>query len=133
MKTFRQAVLDRDIDAVEALLADDVTFVSPAVFKPYHGRAITSAILRGVLRVVEDFAYVREIGSPDGRDHALVFVAHVDGREVNGCDFLHYDDQGRIDHLMVMVRPLSGLNALAQAMAAQFDRITAEAAALLEE
>ncbi len=131
MKTFRQAVEDRDIGAIEALLSDDVVFFSPAVFKPYRGKAITSAILRGVLRIFEDFRYVREIGSPDGRDHALVFVTTVAGRELTGCDFLHYDDAGRIDHFMVMVRPLSGLQALADAMGAQFDQIQAEAAALL--
>ncbi len=69
----------------------------------------------------------REISSADGRDHALVFEALVDGRQINGCDFIHLDDDGLIDDLVVMVRPLSAATALAQAMGAQFDRITAEA------
>ncbi|MFV0137583.1 nuclear transport factor 2 family protein [Streptomyces sp. HMX87] len=130
MQPFRAAVEARDIEAVEALLAEDVVFTSPAVFKPYRGKAITSAILRGVVRVFEDFRYVREIGDPDGRDHALVFTARVGDREITGCDFLHLDEDGRIDELMVMVRPLSGLQALAEAMGAQFDRIAQEAEAL---
>lgn len=127
MREFREAVEADDHDAIEALLADDVRFTSPVAFKPYEGKAITAAILRGVARVFEGFHYVRTISSPDGRDHALIFVATVEGKQINGCDFLHVDDDGRIDDFVVMVRPLSAATALAQAMGAQFDRITAEA------
>lgn len=129
MRAFREAVEAGDLDAVEALLADDVVFTSPVVFKPYLGKAITAAILRGAARVFEDFRYVRELGGADGRDHALVFAARVGDRELTGCDFLHVNDEGLIDELTVMVRPLSGAQALAEAMGAQFDRIAAEAGA----
>ena len=129
MHPFRAAVEADDLTRVEELLADDVVFTSPVAFKPYRGKAITAAILRAVIRVFEDFRYVREIGDPGGRHHALVFTATVDGKELTGCDFLHVDEQGRIDDLMVMVRPLSAATALAARMGEQFDRIAAEAAA----
>lgn len=73
MQSFREAVEARDTDAMAALLADDVVFTSPVAFKPYPGKPITAAILRGVMRVFEDFRYVREITDSGGRDHALVF------------------------------------------------------------
>ena len=126
MQAFRQAVEARDSAAIEALLAENVVFTSPVAFKPYPGRAITAAILRGVMRVFEDFRYVREI--TDGHDSTLIFEATVDGKHVTGADFIHTDEAGRIDDLMVMVRPLSAANALAAAMGAQFERIQAEAA-----
>ncbi|MGW0629281.1 nuclear transport factor 2 family protein [Streptomyces sp. NPDC002758] len=129
MQAFRKAVEAGDLDAVEALLAEDVVFFSPVVFKPYAGKAITAAILRGVTRVFEDFRYDRELTGPDGRDHTLVFTARVGERELTGCDFIHVGDDGLIDELTVMVRPLSGAQALAEAMGAQFDRITKEAEA----
>lgn len=129
MESFRRAAEARDGAALEALLAENVVFTSPVAHQPYPGRAITAAILRGVLRVFEDFRYEREIVSPDGRDHALMFRATVAGKQVQGCDFLHLDDDGRIDDLTVMVRPLSAANALSAAMAAQFDQIKREAAA----
>jgi hypothetical protein len=88
---------------------------------------MTAAILRGVIRVFEDFHYVREIVSADGRDQALVFRAKVDGLEVNGCDFLHFDEDGKIDDFQVMVRPLTAAKALAEAMGAQFEQIAREA------
>ncbi|MER5662169.1 nuclear transport factor 2 family protein [Streptomyces mirabilis] len=128
MHPFRKAVEAGDLTAIEEMLADDVVFTSPVAFKPYPGKAITAAILRGVSRVFTDFCYVREIAGADGRDHALVFTAKVGDKELNGCDFLHFDEDGRIDDLMVMVRPLSAAHALSEAMGAQFERISREAA-----
>ncbi|MFE0645400.1 nuclear transport factor 2 family protein [Streptomyces sp. NPDC058877] len=132
MKAFRQAVEANDHEAIEALLAHEVVFTSPVAFTPYTGKAITAAILRGVSRVFTDFRYVREITSEDGRDHALVFEARVGDRAINGCDFLHLDEQGLIDDFAVMVRPLSAARALAEAMGSQFDRIAAEASGAVE-
>ena len=131
MRAFREAVEAQDMDAVEALLAEDVVFTSPVVFKPYPGKAITAAILHGVARVFEDFRYEREIGDPDGADHALVFAARIGDRELTGCDFIHVNEEGLIDELTVMVRPLSGAQALQAAMGAQFERIAKEAEARL--
>ncbi|MFD7919851.1 nuclear transport factor 2 family protein [Streptomyces sp. NPDC059740] len=128
MQAFRKAVEANDHDAIEALLAEDVVFTSPVVFKPYAGKAITAAILRGVTRVFEDFHYVREINDAGGRDHVLVFAARVGDRELGGCDLLHVNDEGLIDEFTVMVRPLSAAQALQEAMAAQFDRIASEVA-----
>lgn len=126
MHPFRKAVENRDQDAMEALLADDVVFTSPVAFKPYTGKPITAAILRGVMRVFEDFRYIREIHG--GSDHALIFTARVGGREIQGCDFLHTDEDGHIDDFTVMVRPLSAAQALSEAMGAEFEQIGREAA-----
>ena len=124
---FRQAVEEHDEAAIQAMLADDVVFTSPVAFKPYVGKPITAALLRGVLRVFEDFRYVREIHDENGRDHAFLFETTVAGKKITGCDFLHFNDDGLIDDFMVMVRPLSGATALSEAMGAQFDRIQQEA------
>lgn len=128
MQAFRKAVEANDHAAIEALLAEDIVFTSPVVFRPYPGKATTTAILRGVTRVFEDFRYVREINDASGRDSALVFEARVGDRKITGCDFIHLDEDGLIDELMVMVRPLSAAQALAAAMGAQWDQITQEAA-----
>jgi SnoaL-like domain len=133
---FRKAVEERDEAGIAAMLADNVVFTSPVAFKPYVGKPITAAILRGVLRVFEDFHYVREIHGSNGRDHAFVFEAKISGgptRLVNGCDFLHFNDEGLIDDFVVMVRPLSGATALSEAMGAQFPRIQQEAIELADQ
>ncbi len=119
MHPFRTAIESRDIAAAAALLADDVEFRSPAVFKPYRGRANAAALLAAVSCVFEDFRYTREIGEPDARDHALIFQARIGDRQIEGCDFLRTNRDGAIDELVVMVRPLSGAHALAEAMRRQ--------------
>jgi hypothetical protein len=116
---FGAAIEARDLDAVQAQLAEDVVFRSPVVFKPYRGRAVVGTILEAVSRVFEDFSYLREIGAPDARDHALVFQARVGDKQIEGCDFLHLDEDGLIDEFVVMVRPLSATLALAEAMKEQ--------------
>lgn len=126
MQAFKEAVEAGDHAAMAALLAPDVRFSSPVAFKPYDGKPITAAILRAVMAVFQDFRYVRQI--EDGRDSALMFEATVDGRAINGCDFLRVNDDGLIDDFLVMVRPLSAANALAAAMGARFEDIAREAA-----
>jgi hypothetical protein len=118
MRAFREAVESGDVAAVEALLAEDVVFRSPAVHKPYEGKLVTSVVLRAVMQVFEDFRYTREIGAPDSPDSVLVFEARVGDRTVEGADFLHVGEDGLIDDFRVMIRPLSGLHAVVAAMQA---------------
>jgi SnoaL-like domain len=117
----RAAVEARDLGALVALLSDDVVFRSPIVHKPYHGPQAVRVLLEGVLAIFEDFRYVRQIGAPDSPDHALVFQTRVGDRNIEGCDFLHENEDGLIDEFTVMVRPLSGAHALAEAMRAHFE------------
>ena len=111
---FRAAVERADMDAAVALLADDVVFRSPAVFKPYEGRETVSTILRTVFGVFEDFRYTDEL---DGAGlHGLVFEARVGDRSLQGIDLLRLGADGRIAEFTVMIRPASGLIAVAERM-----------------
>jgi hypothetical protein len=111
---FRAAAEGKDFSAIEELFADEVSFRSPVVFKPYEGREAISMILGAVVEVFEDFRYTDQVESDDTA--VLVFEARVGDRELNGVDILRFDEDGRIDELMVMVRPMSAVNALAEAM-----------------
>jgi hypothetical protein len=113
---FRAAVEAKDTDAMEAALHPDVVFRSPAVHTPYEGREATMTLLREVVRVFEDFRYVDELHS-EADTHGLVFEARVGDKRLQGWDWLRTDGDGLVTELTVMVRPLSGLMALAQAMA----------------
>jgi len=100
-----------------------VVFHSPVVFKPYQGREAVSQILRAVTQVFEDFRYVDQFEREDGA--ALFFKARVGDRELDGLDLLAYDDEGFVKELTVMVRPLSGITALAEAMQKQLSALEA--------
>jgi hypothetical protein len=111
---FRAAAEGKDFSAIEELFAKDATFRSPVVFKQYEGRDTIAMILRAVADVSDDFRYTDQV--ENGDTAVLVFEARVGDRELNGVDILHFDAEEKIEEMMVMVRPMSGLQALAQAM-----------------
>lgn len=111
---FRAAVERADMDAAVALLAEDVVFRSPAVFKPYEGHETVSKILRTVFGVFEDFRYTDELEGDE--IHGLVFTARVGDRSLQGIDLLRPKADGQIAEFTVMIRPASGLIALAERM-----------------
>ena len=116
MHPFRAAVEAGDMDAGLALFTDDATLDSPVAFKPFVGIEQVSVVLRAVFETFEGFHYTDELEGPDGT-HALIFEARVGDKSVQGLDLLRTDDSGEIKNLTVMIRPMSGVIALAEAMA----------------
>ncbi len=111
---FRAAAEAKDFSAIEDLFAEEVEFKSPVVFKPYRGRDSVAMLLAAVIQVFEDFRYTDQ--TETGGTATLAFTARVGDREVDGIDLLRFDDDGRIREMAVYVRPMSGINALAEAM-----------------
>jgi hypothetical protein len=112
---FGAALEARDVERAIGLLTDDVVFRSPVVFAPYHGREAVAPVIRAVAAVFEDFRYTGDHRSTDGTSEALPFVARIGERTIEGCDLVTWHD-GSVSELVVMVRPLSGALALAEAM-----------------
>jgi hypothetical protein len=112
---FRTAVEAKDFDAMMAALSPDIVLHSPATFSPFSGLEAVTAVLRIVFDVFEDFTYTDELTS--GPTTALVFTARVADRRVEGVDLLRDAGDGSIADLTVFVRPMSGLQALASAVA----------------
>jgi hypothetical protein len=111
---FRQAAERKDFSGAEKLFSPDVVFRSPAVFNPYAGLEALGVILKAVADVFEGFRYVDQVETGDTA--VLIFEAKVGDRELNGVDVLRFGEDGRIAEMMVMIRPLSGLNALGEEM-----------------
>jgi hypothetical protein len=118
MSKFRDAIERRDIEAAVALLAEDVGFRSPVVFNEYRGRSEVAPLIHAVAELFKDFRYVRESWAADGRAETLQFEARAGTRRIEGCDLVTWDEHGSISELVVLVRPLSGLIALAEGMQA---------------
>ena len=122
---FRRAAEAKDFSAIDGLFAEDVTFRSPVVHQPYAGRQALAALLGAVVQVFEDFRYVEQV--EDGDTAVLMFEARVGDRELQGVDILRFDDRGRIRELIVMVRPMSGMQALAEQMQRRLEAPTGQA------
>jgi hypothetical protein len=120
---FRQAAEAKDFSAIDELFAEDVVFRSPVVYKPYEGRDAVAMLLGAVSQVFEDFRYTDQVETGDGA--ALMFSARVGERELDGIDYLHFDSEGRVDQMAVYVRPMSGVNALAEAMQRKLEEASA--------
>jgi hypothetical protein len=123
---FRAAAEAKDFTAVEELFAEDVVFRSPVVFKPYEGREALGMLLGAVAQVFQDFRYTDQVETDDTA--VLVFEARVGEREVNGVDVLRFGPGGTVSEMMVMVRPMSGMHALAEAMQEKLAAATADSA-----
>jgi hypothetical protein len=104
---FRAAVESKDLSGIEEIFSDSPRFVSPAVHKPYEGIEAMKAVLNSAVQVFEDFSYIDHLENDDRA--VLIFKARVG-------DILTFDADGRVEELMVMVRPLRGLEAVVQGM-----------------
>jgi hypothetical protein len=118
MQAFRRAVEARDLAALTELLAEDVTFYSPVSFQPYRGRELVGWILATVATIFEGFEYVDELAT--GGHSMLRFRTRIGDRQAEGVDLIEVDETGKVRTLTVMVRPLSALQALGEAMRARF-------------
>jgi hypothetical protein len=112
----------RDVAALDALLADDVVFLSPVVRTPQPGKALAKAYLGAALDALLDdsFRYVGQWFGPNSA--VLEFVATIDGIEVNGADFIAWNGADQIVSVKVMIRPLKAIELVRQRMAAQLAR-----------
>ena len=116
LREWHRMIDTADLAALPTLLHPDVVFRSPAAFKPYEGAPAVTLILRTVFGVLSGFAYERQFATGDGFDVALAFRAMVGERQLKGIDLIRFDAEGRIVDFEVMIRPASGLAALADEM-----------------
>jgi len=106
----------RDMSILNELLAEDVVFRSPVAYQPYPGKQVVFFILTNVIQIFENFTYHREFYTEDGLNVVLEFSANVGEKKLKGIDMIRFNEQGQIIDFEVMLRPKSGLEALAAKM-----------------
>lgn len=112
---YRQAFVDRDLDRVVALLADDVVFHSPVIgASAFEGRDSVAALYTMIFDSFSDVEFTHEFGNENA--HVLVSRATVLGRPIEATTLLEFNADGEIREICVMVRPLSGVVAVAEAI-----------------
>ena len=116
LDTWHHMVASRDLSNLLSIVHPDAVFRSPMANTAYASAPALILVLSTVTRVFENFAYHRQLASDDGLDVVLEFSANVGDKKLKGIDFIRFDEQGRIVEFEVMVRPMSGLQALGAAM-----------------
>lgn len=122
LSLWHKFVETQDAVILDELLAENVQFHSPFVWKPKDGKAITKIILTTVTQVFKDFRYVREI--LDGNNWALEFEAKIGELTLRGVDLIQLNDEGKIIDFEVMIRPANALQALGMEMGRRLERNT---------
>jgi hypothetical protein len=98
-------------ELLDELLADDVVFRSPAVFRPQEGKALTAVYLSAALLVLgPTLRYLHQWH--DESSAVLEFEADLDSILVHGIDMLRWNEEDKLTAFTVMVRPMRGLQQL---------------------
>ena len=116
IKRWHEMLDTKDMSILNELLAEDVVFRSPVAFNPYPGKQVVFFILTNVIQVFENFTYHREFYTEDGLSVVLEFSANVNEKKLKGIDMIRFNENGQIVDFEVMIRPKSGLEALAVQM-----------------
>jgi uncharacterized protein with FMN-binding domain len=116
LQQWHAMVASADLSLLVTLLHPQAVFRSPMAHKPYASAQAVSLILNTVMGVFRDFKYQRQFASADGYSVVLEFSARVGDKQLKGVDLIEFDANGKIVEFEVMVRPLSGLQALGAEM-----------------
>jgi hypothetical protein len=121
---------------LDELLAEDCVFLSPIVFSPQKGKALTKLYLSAAGSTFSDgdknkapgqsgspFKYVKEVTSGDVV--VLEFETEIDGKYVNGVDIISFNEAGQITEFKVMIRPLQAVNLMHEQMKAMLEKMKA--------
>ena len=112
---FREAFGNRDLDALDGLLADDVSFHSPVISEPgFEGKGAVMALYRVAFDAIADFEFTHEYG--DASSRVLVGNGKVLGQPFKATNLLELDAEGKVREIWVMARPLAGVAAIAEAI-----------------
>ena len=109
-------VTAQDLGGLRAITHPEAVFRSPVAHKAYHSAEAVVLAVSTAASVFSDFAYHREAATADGLSVVLEFSAKVADKSVKGIDFIRFDEDGRIVDFEVMMRPLSGVQAMAEEM-----------------
>lgn len=119
LETWHHMVASRDLSNLLSIVHPDAVFRSPMANTAYTSAPALMLALSTVIQVFQDFTYHRQLATDDGLNIVLEFSARVGDKQLKGIDLVRFNEQGQITEFEVMVRPLSGLQALGAEMGAR--------------
>ena len=117
LATWHQMITARDLSNLSSIVDPQASFRSPMAHTAYESAAAVILVLTTAFSVFENFAYHRELATEDGLSVVLEFSATVGDKQLKGIDLIRFTEAGKIIEFEVMVRPMSGLQALGIEMA----------------
>ncbi len=105
-----------DLAELSSIVHPDAVFRSPMAHTAYGPAPALILVLTTVIQVFENFTYHRELASDEGLNVVLEFSADIGDKKLKGIDLIRFNEAGQIVEFEVMVRPMSGLQALGAEM-----------------
>lgn len=115
LRNWHRIVKARDLEALGAVLAEDVTLGAPPYWTKLEGRPIVQHLLGIIISTIDGFTYHREWWR--GAELALEFSGHVGDLQLQGVDLISLDDHGRVRNLDVPMRPVNAVTQLQKLVA----------------
>lgn len=113
---WHEMIEKNDLSQLHTIVHPDAVFRSPMAHTAYSPAPALILVLNTVIQVFENFAYHRELASDDGLNVILEFSAEIGDKKLKGIDLIRFNEDGQIVEFEVMVRPMSGLQALGAEM-----------------
>ena len=113
---WHEMIAKNDLGQLHTIVHPDAVFRSPMAHAAYSPAPALIMALSTVIQVFENFTYHRQLASDDGLNVVLEFSADIGDKKLRGVDLIRFDEQGQIAEFEVMVRPMSGLQALGAEM-----------------
>ena len=121
---WHRIVAERDLVALETVLAEDIAIGAPPYWEKLRGRPLVHYLLGRIVHTIEDFTYQREW--QDGNELALEFSGHVGDHPLQGIDLITLNERGVIQNLDVLMRPVNAVLSLREVIAPQMAAFLAE-------
>ena len=121
---WHRIVAERDLPALLAVLAENVSLGAPPYWGKLEGRDLVGHLLGLIVHTIEGFTYHREWR--DGPEFALEFRGRVGDQELQGIDLITLNARGEIQNLDVLMRPVNAVVALREAIAPKMAAFLAE-------
>jgi len=102
---WHRVVGEKDLTALEGMLAEDIELGAPPYWDKLKGRPMVHHLLGLIVHTIEDFTYHREWR--DGGEYALEFTGHVGEHKLQGIDLITVDEHGVIQRFEVLMRPVN--------------------------
>ena len=121
-QAFIAATHARDLDAMVELTSDDVILKSPIMGGAFvlEGRGEVAQAFRILIEGFEDLAFGELLSGGDSE--VVIFTGRAKGEPFEAAQHMRVDATGKIDHIILYVRPFVGLAAFTRVVGPGFMR-----------
>jgi hypothetical protein len=106
IENYRRAIENSDEDLLEEVFAPQVLFETPAGARDNYPVSTTSHIMSQVAKTAPGIRCVLTADAGNNW-HFVGFEGQIDGQKLQAVDQVHLNKDGKIDHLIIYMRPIS--------------------------